>query len=73
MFADSRETEIVLGPVIQAGLDALRSAECPGKLYVFHSSLPMAEAPGKLKNRDDRKLLGTEKEKVCSVVQSDMV
>ena len=30
---------------------------------VFHSSLPIAEAPGKLKNRDDRKLLGTEKEK----------
>lgn len=30
---------------------------------MFHSSLPIAEAPGKLKNRDDRKLLGTEKEK----------
>jgi protein transport protein SEC24 len=30
---------------------------------VFHSSLPIAEAPGKLKNRDDRKLLGTEKER----------
>jgi protein transport protein SEC24 len=30
---------------------------------VFHSSLPIANAPGKLKNRDDRKLLGTDKEK----------
>lgn len=30
---------------------------------MFHSSLPIAEAPGKLKNRDDRKLLGTEKER----------
>lgn len=30
---------------------------------MFHSSLPIAEAPGKLKNRDDRKLLATEKEK----------
>lgn len=30
---------------------------------VFHSSLPIAEAPGKLKNRDDRKVLGTDKEK----------
>lgn len=30
---------------------------------VFHSSLPIADAPGKLKNRDDRKILGTEKEK----------
>jgi len=26
--------------------------------------LPIAEAPGKLKNREDRKLLGSEKEKV---------
>lgn len=64
MFGESRETEIVLGPVIQAGLDALKSADCAGKLFIFHSSLPLAEAPGKLKNRDDRKLLGTEKEKV---------
>ncbi len=63
-FAESRETETVLGPVIQAGLDALQSAECPGKLIIFHTSLPVAEAPGKLKNRDDRKVLGTEKEKV---------
>ena len=65
MFADSRETEIVLGPVIQAGLDALKSADRTGKLYIFHTSLPIAEAPGKLKNRDDKKLLGTDKEKVC--------
>lgn len=65
MFGESRETETVLGPVIQAGLDALKSAERSGKLYIFHTSLPIAEAPGKLKNRDDRKLLGTEKEKVC--------
>lgn len=64
MFAESRETETVLGPVIQAGLDALKSADRSGKLYIFHTSLPIAEAPGKLKNRDDRKLLGTEKEKV---------
>ena len=64
MFADSRETEVILGPVIQAGVDALKSAECCGKLFVFHTTMPLAEAPGKLKNRDDRKLLGTEKEKV---------
>lgn len=67
MFAESRETEMVLGPVIQAGLDALKSADRSGKLYIFHTSLPIAEAPGKLKNRDDRKLLGTEKEKVRHV------
>jgi hypothetical protein len=41
----------------------MQASECAGKLLVFHSSLPIAEAPGKLKNRDDRKLLGTEKEK----------
>ncbi|XP_046392405.1 protein transport protein Sec24C isoform X2 [Ischnura elegans] len=63
MFAETRETETVLAPAIQAGLEALKAAECNGKLLVFHSSLPIAEAPGKLKNRDDRKVLGTEKEK----------
>lgn len=69
MFAESRETETVLGPVIQAGLDALKSSDRAGKLYVFHSSLPIAEAPGKLKNRDDRKLLGTDKEKVNCYIE----
>ena len=64
MFVESKETEIVLGPVIQAGLEALKAAECAGKLFVFHSSLPTANAPGKLKSRDDRKVLGTDKEKV---------
>lgn len=70
LFADSKETEIVLGPVIQAGLDALKSSERCGRLYIFHSSLPIAEAPGKLKNRDDRKLLGTEKEKTILTPQT---
>lgn len=41
----------------------IKASECSGKLMVFHSSLPIADAPGKLKNRDDRKLLGTDKEK----------
>ena len=42
----------------------VQAAGISGKLFVFHSSLPIAEAPGKLKNREDRKLLGSEKEKV---------
>ncbi|XP_006004983.1 protein transport protein Sec24C isoform X2 [Latimeria chalumnae] len=63
MFADTRETETVFGPVIQAGLEALKAADCAGKLFIFHSSLPIAEAPGKLKNRDDKKLINTDKEK----------
>ncbi|NWV02501.1 SC24C protein, partial [Ptilonorhynchus violaceus] len=63
MFADTRETETVFAPVVQAGLEALKAAECAGKLFIFHTSLPIAEAPGKLKNRDDRKLINTDKEK----------
>ncbi|CAH8640427.1 unnamed protein product [Dicrocoelium dendriticum] len=55
--------DAMLGPAIQAGLEALRAAGRPGKLFVFHCNLPTAEAPGKLKNRDDRRLIGTEKEK----------
>ncbi|XP_053392421.1 protein transport protein Sec24C-like [Mercenaria mercenaria] len=70
MFCESRETEVVLGPVIQAGLDALKSADRAGKLYIFHTSLPIGEAPGKLKNRDDRKLLGTDKEKTILTPQT---
>lgn len=63
MFADTKETEIVLLPAILAGLEALKASNCVGKLMVFHSTLPTAEAPGKLRNRDDRKLLGTDKER----------
>lgn len=63
MFAETNESETVFAPVIQAGMEALKAAECAGKLFIFHSSLPTAEAPGKLKNRDDRRLINTEKEK----------
>ncbi|XP_074983719.1 protein transport protein Sec24D isoform X2 [Caretta caretta] len=64
MFADTNESETVFAPVIQAGMEALKAAECAGKLFIFHSSLPTAEAPGKLKNRDDKKLINTDKEKI---------
>lgn len=43
-----------------------------GKVLVFHSTLPIAEAPGKLKNRDDRKLLGTDKERTVLVPQTQV-
>uniref|UniRef100_A0A4W4E681 SEC24 homolog D, COPII coat complex component n=1 Tax=Electrophorus electricus TaxID=8005 RepID=A0A4W4E681_ELEEL len=69
MFSDTNESETVFAPVIQAGVEALKAAECSGKLFIFHSSLPMAEAPGKLKNRDDRKLVNTEKEKTLFQAQ----
>ena len=64
MFADSKETETILGPVVEAGLDAMKSSERCGKLMIFHSSLPNFNAPGRLAMRDDRKLKGTAKEKV---------
>ncbi len=35
----------------------------------MHHNLPVAEAPGKLKNRDDRKVLGSEKEKTVLMPQ----
>ncbi|KAM9030407.1 protein transport protein Sec24D isoform 1-T2 [Ara ararauna] len=63
MFADANESETIFAPVIQAGMEALKAAECAGKLFIFHSSLPTAEAPGKLRNRDNKKLLNTDKEK----------
>ncbi|XP_046433138.1 protein transport protein Sec24C [Neodiprion fabricii] len=72
MFSDTRETETILAPAIQAGLEALKASDCAGKLMVFHSTLPIAEAPGKLKNRDDRKLLGTEKEKTILGPQTNV-
>ncbi|XP_032825044.1 protein transport protein Sec24C isoform X1 [Petromyzon marinus] len=72
MFADTRETETVFVPVIQAGMESLKAAECAGKLFVFHTSLPIAEAPGKLKNRDDRKLVNTDKEKTLFQAQSNI-
>lgn len=71
MFADNKTTETVLGPVIQAGMEALKAADRAGKLFVFHTSLPIYDAPGRLKNRDDRKLLGTEKEKTVLAPASE--
>ncbi|XP_012879187.1 PREDICTED: protein transport protein Sec24D [Dipodomys ordii] len=72
MFADSNENETVFAPVIQAGMEALKAAECPGKLFIFHSSLPTADAPGKLKNRDDKKLVNTDKEKLLFQPQTNV-
>ena len=45
-------------PVVQSAAQAFSSAGRAGKLFIFHSSLPTATAPGKLQNRDDRKLIG---------------
>ena len=72
MFQDNKETDLILGPVIEAGIEALKSAKIAGKLFVFHTNLPSGLAPGQLKNRDnDKKLLGTEKEKQILTPQSE--
>ena len=63
-FTGSRSPQVILEPVVRAGMEALKAAERNGRLFVFHSSLPTAQAPGSLKNRVDTKLLGTDKEKV---------
>merc|ERR1740128_451157 len=70
LFSETRETETILGPVIQAGKEAFKAAGRCGKLVVFHHNLPVAEAPGKLKNRDDRKCLGTDRKKTVLAPQT---
>ena len=72
MFQDNKETDLILGPVVEAGIEALKSAKIAGKLFIFHTNLPSGLAPGQLKNRDgDKKLLGTEKEKQILTPQSE--
>jgi len=64
LFRDCRETELLYLPVVQAAVQALTGSNRAGKLMMFHSGIPSAQAPGKLKpQRDDRKLIGTDKER----------
>ncbi|KAI0978528.1 hypothetical protein GJ496_006367, partial [Pomphorhynchus laevis] len=66
MYSNRQETNIALGPSIQAACSALQAAECPGKIFVFASCLPSdPNIPGHLANRDEQNLLGTEKEKTA--------
>jgi protein transport protein SEC24 len=71
MFHESKETDLVLGPVVEAGIEAFKSAKCSGKLFIFHTNLPNFQAPGQLKNREDKRLLGTDKEKTLLLPQND--
>ncbi|CAM4786840.1 unnamed protein product [Rotaria magnacalcarata] len=71
-FANTQETETILAPVIQSGIQALKGANCSGKIYIFSTTLPIAVAPGKLSNREDKKLLGTEKEKALFSPANDV-
>jgi protein transport protein SEC24 len=60
MFANTRETEPVLGAALQAGL--LAGKDTGGRVIVFNCTLPLA-GPGTLKKREDQSLLGTDKER----------
>ncbi|EGT51229.1 hypothetical protein CAEBREN_32237 [Caenorhabditis brenneri] len=71
IFSQSRTTETILQPVVQAGLDALKCADRAGKLIVFSTVLPTFDAPGKLKAKNERSLLGTDKEKRALAPQED--
>jgi len=51
-------------------LEALKLSGCDGKLLVFNSSLPVKEAPGRLKTKDQQKLLGSDREKTAFSPQS---
>lgn len=62
LHSAEKKAESVMLPAIQAGCAALKAANRPGKIIMFHSSLPVAPGPGQLKNREDKKLLNTDKE-----------
>lgn len=64
IFSSNKTQQVVLEPVVRAGMEALKAARRNGRLFVFHSSLPSQPTTGMLKNRLDTKLLGTDKEKV---------
>ncbi|XP_028157980.1 protein transport protein Sec24C-like, partial [Ostrinia furnacalis] len=73
LFKDNKETETILLPAVQAGLEALKAADTAGQLLVFHTSLPsLGTAPGRLASREDRKLLGTDKEKTILAPQTTL-
>ncbi|KAJ3149333.1 COPII coat Sec23p-Sfb3p heterodimer component [Geranomyces michiganensis] len=60
IFQENRTHEPALGAAVQAGHEALKATG--GKLSVFQTMLPTF-GPGQLKNREDAKLFGTEKER----------
>jgi protein transport protein SEC24 len=61
MFQGNRLNEPVLGAAVEAALAAMK--ERGGKLTVFQTALPTT-GPHALKNREDLKLMNTDKEKV---------
>ncbi|KAJ3293514.1 COPII coat Sec23p-Sfb3p heterodimer component [Borealophlyctis nickersoniae] len=60
IFEANRVNEPLLGAAVQAAFEALKDKG--GKLCIFQTALPTS-GPGALKNREDVKLLGTDKER----------
>ena len=48
----------------------MQAAGRAGKLFIFHSALSTGDLPGALKNREDTKLFGSDKEKVTQSIDS---
>ncbi|KAF9927569.1 COPII coat Sec23p-Sfb3p heterodimer component, partial [Linnemannia zychae] len=68
LFAENKVTEPVIGAVVQAVRMALENRG--GKLIMFQTALP-TYGPGALKQREDSKLYGTDKERTLFAPQDD--
>ncbi|KAF9200494.1 COPII coat Sec23p-Sfb3p heterodimer component, partial [Haplosporangium sp. Z 27] len=68
LFAENKTTEPVIGAVVQAVRLALESRG--GKLIMFQTALPTF-GPGALRQRDDSKIYGTDKERTLYAPQDD--
>ncbi|XP_058864455.1 protein transport protein Sec24C-like isoform X3 [Acipenser ruthenus] len=61
LFADTREAVVIFEPALQAGMQLLKDAGCPGKLLVFHTTPPAGDSrPG---SRTDSGIFGAAKDK----------
>lgn len=63
IFANNKQVDVVLGPVLVAAGEIIQSYNGCGKLVVFHGNLPTFETQGRLSNAEDRAQLGSEDEK----------
>eukprot|EP00126_Sphaerothecum_destruens_P001938 Sdes_comp15376_c0_seq1m4250 len=61
IFSNSAEPEPTLGSAIEGAVLALK--DFGGKIIVFQSALSSGKGSGKLENRDNVRLMGTDKEK----------
>ncbi|XP_069475104.1 protein transport protein Sec24C-like isoform X2 [Ambystoma mexicanum] len=43
LFSGTEEREAVFTPAIRAGLESLKVCDCPGKIFMFHSSIPTVD------------------------------